>query len=203
MRNTKEIRSREDIIFETRPRFFMYLKSALIKFILILLIIYIFSLIRAAIATIQEYIISFIQIPLVEATTLILLFIIFILILWIIWDILRWRYTNYTLTDQRVIIQKGIIRKKKSFIHYDKIQDISVSQGLTERITSSGDIKIFGGHEHTNLILEDVPRPRDVEDTINRMIEGDFIFEKKKSKKTKPRAKSSVIKRHNEKFKKY
>jgi membrane protein YdbS with pleckstrin-like domain len=203
MRNTKEIRSRENIIFEARPRFFMYLKSALIKFILILLIIYVFNLIRTVIATIQEYIVSFIQIPLVEYTTLILLFIIFILILWIIWDILSWRYTTYALTDHRVIIHKGIIRKKKIFIHYDKIQDISVSQGLTERITSSGDIEIFGGHEHTDLILEDVPRPRDVEDMINRMIEGDFIFEEKRPKKTKPRVKNSVLKRHNEKFKKY
>lgn len=203
MRNTKEIRSKEKVIFETRPRFFMNLKSALIKFILVLLIIYIFSLLRTAMATIQEYIVSFIQIPLVEATTLILLFIIFILILWIIWDILRWRYTNYTLTDHRVIVQNGVIRKKKAFIHYDKIQDISVSQGLTERITSSGDIKIFGGHEHTDLILEDVPRPRDVEDMINRMIEGDFIFEEKRPKKKKPRVEDSVLKRHNQKFKKY
>jgi uncharacterized membrane protein YdbT with pleckstrin-like domain len=154
-------------------------------------------------ATIQEYIVTFIQIPLVEATTLILLFIIFILILWIIWDLLSWRYTNYTLTDHRVIIQKGIIRKNKTFIHYDKIQDITVSQSITERITSSGDIEIFGGHEHTRLILEDIPRPRDVEDMINRMIEGDFIFEEKKPKKTKPRVKNSVVNRHNEKFKKY
>lgn len=203
MRKTKEIRTRENVIFQTRPRFFMYLKSAIIKFIIILIIVYFFRDLMTTAATIQEYLISIVQIPLVQGVTVFLLLIILILFLWIIWDLFKWRSTSYKLTDQRIITKSGILRKNKNYIHYDKIQDVTVSQSLTERITSSGDIEVFGGHEHTRIILNDVPRPKDVEEMINRMIEGEMIFEKpekhpKTGKKLKYR--DSVMKRHNEKF---
>jgi len=203
MRNTKEIRARENVIFQTRPRFFMYLKSAIIKFIIILIIVYFFRDLMTTAATIQEYLISIVQIPLVQGVTVFLLIIILILFLWITWDLLKWRSTSYKLTDQRIITKSGILRKNKNYIHYDKIQDVTVSQSLTERITSSGDIEVFGGHEHTRIILNDVPRPKDVEEMINRMIEGEMIFEKPEPRpKTRKKLKyrDSVIKRHNEKF---
>jgi membrane protein YdbS with pleckstrin-like domain len=200
MRNTKNIRSGEETLFETRPRFFMYLKSAIIKFIALIVIIYIFGFVVSVAASIQNYIISIVRIPLVEATVYILLFLMLILILWIIWDLLSWNYTFYTLTNQRVILQKGVIRKNKTYMHYDKIQDIDVSQGIIERLSSSGDIAIFGGHEHTRLVLNDIPNPTKVEDMINRMIEGDFIPQKPSGSK---KVKDSVINKYDKKFKRY
>lgn len=200
MRKTKDIRSGEEILFETKPRFFMYLKSAIIKFIILILIVYLFMPIMTVAASIQNFIINFVRIPLVEATVYILFFLMLILILWIIWDLLSWKYTTYTLTNHRVVLKKGIIRKNKAYIHYDKIQDINVSQSLTERISSSGDIKIFSGHEHTHLILNDVPNPTKVEDMINQMIEGDFIVKKSTGSK---KIKNSIINEHNKKFKRY
>ena len=130
MRNTKEIRSGEEVVFETRPRFLMYLKSALIKFIIILLVIYFFRTIMELTATAQNFIINYVQIPLVYAVTIILLLFILILFLWIIWDLLSWRNTYYLITSTRVIFKKGILRKSKSFIHFDKIQDIRMSRAL-------------------------------------------------------------------------
>lgn len=200
VRNTKDVRSGEKILFETKPRFFMYLKSAVIKFIALIVIIYIFEFVVSAAASIQNFIIRYVQVPLVEATTLILLFLMFIIILWIIWDILSWEYTTYTLTNYRVILEKGLIRKNKSYMHYDKIQDVNVSQGLIERLTSSGDISIFGGHEHTRIVLNDIPDPAKVENKINQMIEGDLIVEKPSGPK---KIKDSVANRYDKKFKRY
>ncbi|MEL7671565.1 PH domain-containing protein [Methanobacterium sp.] len=200
MRHTKDIRSGERILFETKPRFFMYLKSAVIKFIALLVIIFIFEPVVSLVASIQNYIIKYIHVPLVEATTLILFFLMLILILWIIWDILSWEYTTYTLTNYRVILEKGIIRKNKSYMHYDKIQDVNVSQGLIERLTSSGDISVYGGHENTRIILNDIPDPTKVEDRINQMIEGDYITEKSTGPK---KIKDSVMDRYDKKFKRY
>lgn len=85
-------------------------------------------------------------------------------------------------------------------MHYDKIQDIDVSQGIMERLSSSGDIAIFGGHERTRLVLNDIPNPTKVEDMINRMIEGDFIPQKPAGSK---KVKDSVINKYDKKFKKY
>lgn len=200
VRNTKDVRSGEKILFETKPRFFMYLKSAVIKFIALIVIIYIFESVISVVASIQNFIIRYVQVPLVETTTIILLFLMFIIILWIIWDILSWEYTIYTLTNYRVILEKGVIRKNKSYMHYDKIQDVNVSQGLIERLTSSGDISIFGGHEHTRIVLNDIPDPTKVENMINQMIEGDLIVEKPSGPK---KIKDSVANQYDKKFKRY
>ncbi len=200
MRNTKDIRSGEKILFETKPRFFMYLKSAIIKFIALIVIIYIFEPVVSVVASIQNYIIKYVHIPLVEATTLILFFLMLILILWIIWDVLSWEYTLYTLTNYRIILEKGVIRKNKSYMHYDKIQDINVSQGIIERLSSSGDISIYGGHEKTRLVLNDIPNPTKVEYRINQMIEGDYMVEKPSGPK---KIKDSVMDRYDKKFKRY
>ena len=200
MRNTKDIRSGEKILFETKPRFFMYLKSAIIKFIALIVIIYIFGYVVSAAASVQNFIIRYVQIPLVEYTTIILFLIMFILIIWIIWNVISWEYTTYTLTNYRIILEEGVIRKNKSYIHYNKIQDINVSQGVIERLTSSGDILIFGGHEHTRMVLNDIPNPTKVENRINQLIEGDFIA----PKQTGPqKIKDSVINRYDKKFKRY
>jgi len=198
MRNTKNVRSGEEILFETRPNFLMYLKSAIIKFIILIVIIYLFSFVISTAVSIQNFIISYVQIPLVYSITLILLLLILFVVLWIIWDVLSWKYTTYTLTNYRVIFQNGVIRKNKTYMHYDKIQDINVSQGILERLISSGDIAIFGGHERTRLILNDIPDPKKVEDMINRMIEGDFIVKKPAGSK---RIKNSIISNHDKKFK--
>ncbi|WP_414468460.1 PH domain-containing protein [Methanobacterium sp. ACI-7] len=198
MRNTNEIRSGERAIFETRPRFLMYLKSALIKFIIIILIIYLFSTIISLTALAQNFIINYVQIPLVQSVTVFLLLLILILILWIIWNLLSWKYTLYTLTNTRVISKKGIIRKNKSFIHYDKIQDIKVTQSLTERLFASGDIEIFSGHDYSTMLLYDIPNPTKIENLLNRAIEGDFEFQKTSRKREN---KDEIVGNYERKFK--
>lgn len=199
--DTRERRNsypQERLLFATRPRFLVYLKSTVVKFILLMLLLYFFSYIISKAVQLQNYLINYVSLPLVEGTTYLLLIIVLILILWIVVSVISWRFTVYMLTNRRIMIKKGLIRKKRSYIHYNKIQDIIVSQGIMERLVSSGDIKIFGGHENTQLILGDVPNPVEVENMINRMIDGDHIgFEK-----YEPAAKrKSIIEEYDQKFK--
>lgn len=198
MRNTKEIRAGEEVVFESRPRFLMYVKSAIIKFIVIILIMIFFRDIMSLTAIAQNFIINYVQIPLVFAITIILLLVIVVLFLWIIWDLLSWRNTHYIITNTRVITKKGILRKNKSFIHFDKIQDIKISQSITERIIASGNIEIYSGHDFSSMLLYDVPNPTEVENLLNRAIEGDFEFQKPSRKPEKDR---SVVKDYEKKFK--
>lgn len=91
-------------------------------------------------------------------------------------------------------------------MHYNKIQDIIVSQSVMERISYSGDIEVFGGHDNTSIILEDIPNPGEVENMLNRMIEGDEMEiqtktkapEKKEEPKKTGRA---IMEEYDKKFK--
>ena len=202
-RNRRSTHPGERVLFETRPRFIVSLKSALFKFIIILLLLYFFTTLLNYAALLQGRVDDLVNLPFVEGTMYGLIIIILFLFLWIFWNVLSWRSKIYTLTNQRVIIKTGMIRKNSVYMHYDKIQDIIVSQSLVERISYSGDIEIFGGHDRTSLILEDIPNPGEVENMINRMIEGDDLeFETYQPKKTqKSKKRQSIIEEYDKKFK--
>ncbi len=188
----------ERVVFETRPRFLASMKSTILKLIILIAILYYFRTIISLSASLQEYAVQMVQLPFIQATFYILLLIIVILILSMFIDVVSWRQKRYQLTTQRVIIQRGIIRRKRSYIHYAKIQDIDIYQGIVDRIFSAGDIDIYGGHEHTNIVLEDIPNPREVEDMIDRVMVGEEVGFKPQRQKTPKR---SIIEEYDQKFK--
>lgn len=201
-KNRKTSNYEEKLLFETRPRALVTLKSAVLEFIIILVILYFFTTILRYAAIVQGNFSTLVSMPFVEGTTYFLLLLILLLFLLVLWNFLSWRSKKYTLTNQRVMIKTGIIRKKSVYMHYDKIQDITVSQSILERISYSGDIEVFGGHDRTSLILEDIPNPGEVENMINRLIEGDDVeFETYKPKSDKPKKGKSIIEEYDKKFK--
>lgn len=188
----------ERVLFETRPRFTINLRSTLVKIIILALLIYFFPTILALTSLLQNYIINYIRLPLVQTVSYLLLLLVVILFLWILWEIVSWRAVHYILTNRRILVRKGVIRKQKAYIHYNKVQDIIVSQSIVERIFMSGNIEVFGGHEHTQLKLEDVPNPAEVENMLNRLIQGEDIgFRKYKRSEDR----KSVIEEYDKKFK--
>jgi membrane protein YdbS with pleckstrin-like domain len=162
----------EKILLKTRPQFISTLESAFIRLIILLLLLYFFTAIISLFATIQGNISYLTTVPFVQYSTYILIFIIAVLFFWILWNFMSWRSTWYTVTTQRVQIKSGVLSTKSVYIHFNKMQDIEVTQSLIQRISSSGDIEIFGGRDSTNLILEDIPKPNYVEDLINQRIEA-------------------------------
>lgn len=203
-RNRRNTHPGERVLFETRPRFIVSLKSAIFKFIIVLLLLYFFTTIIMYVALLQGRVNTLVSLPFVTGTTYGLVIIILLLLIWILWNILSWRSKHYTLTNQKVMIKTGVIRKKSVYMHYDKIQDIIVSQSIMERISYSGDIEIFGGHDITSLILDDIPNPGEVENMINRMIEGDDLeFETQSPKKPEKskKSKQSIMEDYDKKFK--
>ena len=207
--NRRSTHPGERVLFETRPRLIVSLKSAIFKFIIVLLLLYFFTTIIRYATLLQGRVNTLVSLPFVTGTTYGLIIILLLLLIWILWNILSWRSKIYTLTNQKVMIKTGIIRKKSVYMHYDKIQDIITSQSIMERISYSGDIEIFGGHDRTSLILEDIPNPGEVENMINRMIEGDDLeFENQPPKKTeksnkidKSKKRQSVMEEYDKKFK--
>jgi uncharacterized membrane protein YdbT with pleckstrin-like domain len=215
--NRRNSHNKERVLFETRPRFIVRLKSAIFKFILVVILLYFFTTIIKYAAIFQGNVNNLVNVPFVTGTTYGIILIILLLLLWILWNILSWRSENYKLTNQRVIVKKGIIRKNSVYMHYNKIQDIIISQSIMERISNSGDIEIFGGHDRTSLILGDIPNPGEIENMINRMIEGDDqefevppsqesqkpkkFEQNQKPKKSQTQKRQSVMEEYDKKFK--
>jgi uncharacterized membrane protein YdbT with pleckstrin-like domain len=85
---------------------------------------------------------------------------------WIVWsrDVLM-------LTSQRLITRKGLIAKSTMEIPLDRINNISCSQSVGERVTGSGDLVIESGGEDGRAVFSNMSKPADVQREIYRQME--------------------------------
>jgi len=75
--------------------------------------------------------------------------------------------TRYILTNQRIIVESGLLSKKQEEIELHKIKDFSVKQSLTEKIMGIGNIEIMSIDASTPLlVLSNVENPFVVKDKI-------------------------------------
>src|SRR5256884_696689 len=71
-----------------------------------------------------------------------------------------WRAHEYVLTDQRVILNEGIISRFSRSIAIDRIQDLTTFQGIWGRTWGFGDIELESAGRDSAEVLSMVPRPQ-------------------------------------------
>lgn len=98
---------------------------------------------------------------------------------------MNWRNTVFVLTDRRIISQYGFLSRHFSDTGLDKVQSISLSQPLLERIFGFGDIAIITSgdlgravrrrpglrfHSGGDVVWENVPRPFETEKLLSEHV---------------------------------
>lgn len=84
---------------------------------------------------------------------------------------LVWRSDSLVLTSQRLISRKGFIAKNSMEIPLDRINNISCSQSMGERMTGSGDLVVESGGEDGRAVFSDMSRPAEIQREVYRQIE--------------------------------
>lgn len=93
---------------------------------------------------------------------------------------LRWTYTNFVLTSDRLITRSGIIAKNSKEIPLERINDVAFNQTVIERALGAGDLLIESAGERGQTRISNVRGPEQVqlriyketEDNSNRMMRG-------------------------------
>jgi uncharacterized membrane protein YdbT with pleckstrin-like domain len=83
-----------------------------------------------------------------------------------------WRAHEYVLTDQRVILNEGIVSKFSRSIAIDRIQDLTTYQGLWGRTWGFGDIEMESAGREGAEMLSTVPHPQQLRNAIFAQIEA-------------------------------
>jgi uncharacterized membrane protein YdbT with pleckstrin-like domain len=94
---------------------------------------------------------------------------------------LRWRFTNFVLTTDRLITRSGIIAKQSKEIPLERINDVAFSQSVFERIVGAGDLLVESAGERGQERISNVRKPEEVqlriykeaEENSNRMMRPD------------------------------
>ena len=97
---------------------------------------------------------------------------------------LRWRFTYFVLTTDRLITRTGVIAKQSREIPLERINDVTFNQSVVERIVGAGDLLVESAGERGQQRISNVRNPeqiqlmiyKEVEENQNRMMRGGRPF---------------------------
>jgi uncharacterized membrane protein YdbT with pleckstrin-like domain len=84
---------------------------------------------------------------------------------------IRWRFTEYVLTNERLIARRGVIAKTAKDIPLETINDITFHQTILDRVLGSGDLVLESAGEHGQEIFDDIPHPAWMQKEIYAAVE--------------------------------
>ena len=81
-------------------------------------------------------------------------------------------FTKYTLTNEKLVIDSGVLARKQEEVRLYRIVDFSVKQSFIQRIFKVGNITIFSSdNSQENFTLLEVKNPYKVKDLISDVVE--------------------------------
>ncbi len=83
-----------------------------------------------------------------------------------------WRSVTYTITDQRILLRRGVLGRFSRSIGMSRVQDVSTSQGLVGRMFDYGDVEIESAGKDGAEILSYVPDPQHFRDVLFEHLHG-------------------------------
>jgi uncharacterized membrane protein YdbT with pleckstrin-like domain len=86
-----------------------------------------------------------------------------------VWPFLEWLMRTYTITNERLATREGVIRRKGRDIPLDRINDVAFDQGLLDRMTRAGTLKISSASEEGTIEFKDIPHIHEVTKKINQL----------------------------------
>ena len=82
--------------------------------------------------------------------------------------VLRWWFTSYVLTTERIIVRHGMIARSGTEIPLENIVNVLFSQGVVERLLGYGAVIVESAGSQGQSRLVDVPDPRGFQSEIYR-----------------------------------
>jgi uncharacterized membrane protein YdbT with pleckstrin-like domain len=95
-----------------------------------------------------------------------------VLAVWSVVPFLRWRTTHFVVTDRRVLVRTGILARQGRDVPLSRINDITFSHTVVERVLRCGTLVIESAGERGQVTLEDVPHVEDVQRTVYELVES-------------------------------
>lgn len=116
---------------------------------------------------------TFLSLPMIFGMVKNFLAIVYFLIfnLPLLFKFLEYKTTSYILSEQSLIVEKGIFLKTKNEIPIIKINEIEVEQNIFQRLFSAGNIKIYTGNDNC-IVLNSIAEVEKFNNELSKLIKG-------------------------------
>jgi uncharacterized membrane protein YdbT with pleckstrin-like domain len=94
---------------------------------------------------------------------------------WAVWlgfRYLKWNYTHFVVTSDRVIYRTGVLAKHGVEIPMERINNINFHQGMFERLIGAGDLDIESAGRDGQSHFDDIWHPDGVQQELYRQMEA-------------------------------
>ena len=95
-----------------------------------------------------------------------------VLLATVVGRVLRWSTTHFVLTTERLIFRSGVVAKFGREIPLERINDVTFSQSLFERMIGAGDLLLESAGEHGQSRFSNIRDPETVQLEIYRQMEA-------------------------------
>jgi uncharacterized membrane protein YdbT with pleckstrin-like domain len=97
-----------------------------------------------------------------------------VLFLWLVfWPFLVWRSTHFVFTNERVLLREGVFRREQRDIPLSRVNDVSSSQTILERLLGCGVLTVESAGERGQSMLVDIPKVVKVQKVVYELVEAD------------------------------
>jgi uncharacterized membrane protein YdbT with pleckstrin-like domain len=83
---------------------------------------------------------------------------------------IKWLTWTYTLTNKRIVEQKGILTRTGRVIPLSRINDVAFEKNLNDRILGCGTLIIHDASEQAGLELNDIPHIEAFHRTVTNLV---------------------------------
>lgn len=90
-----------------------------------------------------------------------------------VWPLLVWRCTHYVFTDERILLQDGVLTRERRDLPLARVNDHSMSQRVLDRLLGCGTLTIDSLGERGPAVLTAVPHVAQVQTMLYELIEAD------------------------------
>ena len=94
--------------------------------------------------------------------------IILAMLILVVGPVIKWWFTIYVLTDERLITRTGMIARSGIELPLENINNVIFTQSVIERILKSGDLLIESAGESGQSKFADIPNPEEFQSLLYR-----------------------------------
>ncbi|HXD80093.1 MAG TPA: PH domain-containing protein [Candidatus Acidoferrum sp.] len=145
----------ENLILKDHPHWVVLIKSVLFPVVLVILVL---------IADFTLLTPNNVYVP--HLRTILSLGVLALALLWLIVVWIRWQSTTYTLTDQRIKIETGVLARQEKVIPIDRVQDCTTRMSVLGRMLGYGRVEIDAAGAQGAEILNHLPNPGTFRDQV-------------------------------------
>ena len=147
----------ENLVLKDHPHWITLIKTLWVPVLLVLVVAW---------ADFTVLLDNYGLLPIPRFRTVLTLAVVGFALLWVIVVWIRWQSVTYTLTDQRIKIERGIFSRQEKLIAVDRVQDVSTRQSLLGRLLGYGHVQIESAGEVGSEVFYNLPEPAKFRDQV-------------------------------------